>query len=141
MYSKAEASRLNQEFWTVFGQYMALQPSSEGERINWINYKTGIKNLFFKMEVDQKFARISIHINHSDLATQESLYEKLSGYKTILQSIIKEEWEWELQTADQYGKIFSQIYGTLPNVNIHNKSDWPAIISFLKPRIIALDEF
>jgi hypothetical protein len=26
-------------------------------------------------------------------------------------------------------------------VNIFHEADWPAIISFLKPRIMALDEF
>jgi len=29
----------------------------------------------------------------------------------------------------------------LPAVNILKENDWPAIISFLKPRIIALDKF
>ncbi|TVP42967.1 MAG: DUF4268 domain-containing protein, partial [Mongoliibacter sp.] len=29
----------------------------------------------------------------------------------------------------------------LADVNVMEKDDWPAIISFLKPRIIALDAF
>jgi len=29
----------------------------------------------------------------------------------------------------------------LPDVNIFKQEDWPKLISFFKPRIIALDEF
>ena len=34
MYSKQEASFLNQKFWTSLGQYLAPIPSAEGEKIN-----------------------------------------------------------------------------------------------------------
>jgi hypothetical protein len=35
----------------------------------------------------------------------------------------------------------SRIYTAAEGVNIYRKEDWPAIISFFKPRIIALDAF
>jgi hypothetical protein len=35
----------------------------------------------------------------------------------------------------------SRIYCTLQPANIFKETDWPAIISFLKPRMIALDAF
>ena len=60
MYSKKEISLTRQEFWTAFGQYMAPIPSAGGEKINWINYKTGVKHIYFKMEADQKFASIGL---------------------------------------------------------------------------------
>ena len=52
MFSKQHASQLRKEFWTVFGQYMSPINSYEGEKINWINYKTGVKGLQFKMHAD-----------------------------------------------------------------------------------------
>ncbi|MGN6618356.1 MAG: DUF4268 domain-containing protein, partial [Ilyomonas sp.] len=54
MYSKQEASQLRQEFWTVFGQYMLPVLSSEGMKISWTNYKTGEKNIYFRMNADNK---------------------------------------------------------------------------------------
>ena len=54
MYSKSEASQLKQEFWTSFGQYMSPVLSAEGEKLNWINYKTGEKDIFFKMKANNK---------------------------------------------------------------------------------------
>ena len=60
MYSKEEASKLRQQFWITFGKYLKPIPSAEGLTINWVNYKTGVKNIFFKMDAGQKEATISI---------------------------------------------------------------------------------
>lgn len=141
MYSKDQASQLKQAFWTIFGQYIAPQLSAEGEKINWINYKTGIKNLSFKMYVDGKHAFIAIEIAHADTGMQELLFEQFKAYRKILESHLGEAWHWELLTANESGKTVSMIYTKIDEVSIFKKDDWPALISFFKPRIIALDEF
>lgn len=120
---------------------MALQPSAEGLRINWINYKTGIKHLAFKMQVDKKSAWIGIELSNPDLTIQQLLFEQFEEYKKLLTGILGEEWQWELHSTDEYGKTVCKIYTVLPGVSIFNKEDWPKLISFFKPRIIALDEF
>ena len=81
MFSKKEASQLRKEFWMIFGQYMSPVLSSEGEKINWINYKTGVKGLQFKMNVVQDAASISIEITHPDVAEQKIIFEKLLHVK------------------------------------------------------------
>jgi hypothetical protein len=58
-----------------------------------------------------------------------------------LADALQEEWQWDLHTTDEYGKTISRIYKQLDSVSIFNRNDWPALISFFKPRIIALDEF
>ncbi|ETZ22278.1 DUF4268 domain-containing protein [Pedobacter sp. V48] len=141
MYSKDQASQIKQAFWTAYGQYMALQPSAEGLRINWINYKTGIKHLAFKMQVDKKSAWIGIELANPDLTIQQLLFEQFEEYKKLLTGILGEEWQWELHSTDEYGKTVCKIYTVLPGISIFNKEDWPKLISFFKPRIIALDEF
>lgn len=141
MYSKDQASRLKQEFWTSFGQYIAPQPSAEGLKINWINYKTGVKHLFFKMHADNKYASIGIELTHPDAGVRELLFEQFKEFRRLLEDQLQEEWEWELFATDEYGKNISRIYKILPGVSIFRKEDWPALISFFKPRMIALDEF
>ncbi|MFA6277828.1 MAG: DUF4268 domain-containing protein, partial [Pedobacter sp.] len=64
MYSKEEASKTRQQFWITFGKYMKPILSAEGLPINWINYKTGIKNIYFRMDAEQHKAIISIEITH-----------------------------------------------------------------------------
>lgn len=141
MYSKDEASQIRQAFWTTFGQYIAPQLSADGLRINWINYKTGIKHLSFKMQTGNRHAYIAIEISHPDAGMQELMFEQFKELKTVLDSNLNEEWEWELHTRDESNKLVSRIIKTLPSASIFNRNDWPALISFFKPRIIALDEF
>lgn len=141
MYSKDQASQLKQAFWTAFGQYMGHVLSADGLRINWINYKTGVKHIFFKMQADSKTASIGIEIAHPDIELQQLFFEQFGNYKNIIQATIGEDWHWELHTTDDYGKIVSRICTQLTPVSIFQKEDWPGLISFFKPRIIALDDF
>jgi hypothetical protein len=141
MYTRQEASRLRQEFWTSFGQYMLPIPSAEGEKVAWLNYKTGEKNIYFRMQADNKKASIAIEITHPDTGLQDLYFEQFKELKTILHNTLGEEWIWVLHTTDEYGKIISRIYTELRGVSVFKKEDWPGLISFFKPRIIALDKF
>lgn len=141
MYAKDEVTKLKQEFWTTFGQYMALELSNSGLRINWVNYKTGIKHLYFKMEADGKKATIGIEISHPDRSIQELIFEQFTEFRNILTACLNEEWNWELHTTDEYGKTVTKISTSLFGVSIFKREDWPKLIEFLKPRLIALDNF
>lgn len=141
MYSKDEASQIRQAFWTTFGQYIAPQLSADGLKINWVNYKTGIKYLYFKMDADKHSATIEILIAHPDVGIQELFFEQFIELRTMLKSSLNEEWQWALNDRDESGKTTSRIYKQLNGVSIYNRNEWPELISFFKPRIIALDEF
>ena len=93
------------------------------------------------MNADNKTASIAIEITHKDEALQALYFEQFSQLKNIFQSTLNESWIWLLHTNDDYGKTISRIYTSIENINIFNKEDWPQLISFFKPRIIALDEF
>jgi len=141
LYSKDEASQLRQAFWTTFGQYISPQLSAEGLRVNWVNYKTGVKHLFFKMQADKRSASIAIEIAHPDPGLQELFFEQFVEYKNVFHTTVNETWEWQLYGKEENGRKVSLIIKELADVSIFNKNDWPTLISFFKPRIIALDEF
>jgi hypothetical protein len=141
MYSRREASQLKQEFWTIFGKYMTPVPSAEGEKINWVNYKTGEKGIFFKMQTDSKSAFIAIELNHPDIAIQHLVYEQFLQMKNLLQTTLKEEWVWQHQVYDENKKIISRICKEMTGASVYKKEDWPKLIEFFKKRIMALDEF
>lgn len=141
MYSKDQATHIKQAFWTAFGQYIAPQPSADGLKISWINYKTGIKNMQFKMQADAGTAFIAISMSDPDPGIQELQFEQFLSFKNILKDFLNEEWEWQLHTQDENYKTVSRIIKLLPNASIFKQEDWPELISFFKPRIIALDEF
>jgi hypothetical protein len=141
MYSRQQASELRQAFWTAFGLYMQPIPSAEGEKVNWVNYKTGEKNIYFRMNAGTRSSSIAIEITHPDIELQQLYFEHFVQLKTLLQNALNEEWIWRLHGSDENGKVISRIYKEINNVSVFNQNDWPALISFFKPRIIALDEF
>jgi len=141
MYSKEEAARLRQQFWISFGQYMKPVPAASGTTVNWINYKTGVKHIYFKMDVDNKKASIMIQLAHPDKGIRHLVLEQFQEFKLMLRNALGEDWDWIADTTDDYGKTVSQISATLNGVNIYNQQHWPDLISFFKPRIIALDDF
>jgi hypothetical protein len=141
MFSRDESSRIRQEFWTIFGRYMRPIPSAEGVKINWVNYHTGIKDVYFRMEAGPKSAMISISIEHNDPGVRKLYFEQFREFESILHTTLEETWEWELHVSAGVGRKVSRIRKELPDASVFNRNDWPELISFFKPRIIKLDSF
>ncbi|HRO71093.1 MAG TPA: DUF4268 domain-containing protein [Chitinophagaceae bacterium] len=132
---------MRRNFWTSFGQYMRPLPGADGMAVNWLNYKTGIRQLYFRMDADKKQASVAIEMRHSDMDEQDEMFKKFETLKKMFLEIAGTDWDWELHSIDEDSKPVSRIITRLQGVNIFNEADWPAIISFLKPRMIALDQF
>ncbi|WP_254093527.1 DUF4268 domain-containing protein [Dawidia soli] len=132
---------MKEEFWTTFGRYMSPIPSAEGFKINWVNYHTKLKDVYFRMDAGRKAAVISISIEQRDQAIQELYFEQFLELKNILHTTLEEEWVWQLHVPVEDGKIVSRIYTELAGVSVFNRDQWAELISFFKPRIIALDAF
>ena len=141
MYSKTEATQLQQAFWTTFGQYMAPVQSTEGLPTNWINYKTGLKNVYFRMEADAHRASIGIELTEPDAGIRALFFEQFEELKPLLHEALGETWTWEAAATDVHGLPMSRIYEELAPVNLFSRDDWPTLISFFKPRLMALDAF
>lgn len=132
---------MRQQFWTTFGQYMSPLLSAEGEKINWVNYKTGEKNIRFRMEADGKQAVIGIELTHKDAGIQRLYFEQFLEVKKLFETIVGDDWQWVVHTTDVYGMNVSKIYKTEQGVSVFKKEDWPLMIRFFKAYITALDEF
>lgn len=141
MYGKQEASQLRKNFWTSFGQYMKPILNADDKKVNWLNYKTGIKHLYFRMDAGNNQAMIAIELRHPDPGLQQLYFEKFRQLEKFFHKTVGEKWNWQLHIADEDGRVISRIYKSINGVNIFNTADWPLIISFLKPRIMALDNF
>jgi hypothetical protein len=142
MYTKHEISKQKQAFWTAFGRYMKPVLSADGEDISWLNFKTDNKQVSFKMDVDSRRAILSVIMDHPDPGTRELYFDRFVQLKDIFyETLGEEDWTWQSIGTDEHGRSISAIHQQLTGVNIFRNEDWPAIISFLKPRIIALDAF
>lgn len=136
MYSRDQASALRREFWTTFGQYMKPIPSSEGVSINWVNYRTEVSDIQFKLTAGNKEATIGIYLLHKDEGIRSLVFDQFLEFKKLMSIELEEDWVWE--SIDQNP---TRIYTTLRDVSILDKNDWPELISFFKPRLISLDAF
>jgi hypothetical protein len=141
MFTREEASRIKEEFWTTFGRYMSPVLSAEGEKINWVNYHTRLKDVYFRMDAGKKSGTISISMEQRDPDIQQLYFEQFLPLKNMLHNTVQEEWVWQLHAPAADGKIISRIYKEITGVSVFNKDHWPDLISFFKPRIIALDSF
>ena len=141
MYTTEQVSKQRKKFWTVFGQYMKPVPDAGGEAVNWLNYKTGVRNIFFRMDADQQSAHVGIEIQHAMEADRMHCYNHFVALKNLLEQTTSNKWLWQAAVLDENGRPISRISQSLDSVNILEESNWSAIISFLKPRITALDAF
>ncbi|MCC5935696.1 MAG: DUF4268 domain-containing protein [Lunatimonas sp.] len=141
MYTRNQVSKIKQAFWTAFGLYMKPVPSAEGTRLQWQNYKTGIKGIYFRMKAERNFASIGIEIVHPDPDIRELFFDQFRQFEKILHTELGEPWDWELHALTESGQPIAKIEKRLNLVSVMDQAQWGDIISFLKPRIIALDAF
>jgi Domain of unknown function (DUF4268) len=141
MYTKAQASAVKQKFWTSFGKYMQPVPSATGEKVNWVNYKTGIKGICFKMDANKDFAYISVEIFLHDKTLEHLYYKTFCNLAKQFEVVVGEGWEMKKDFITNDYKSVSTIYHEIQAVNVFKESDWPSIIEFLKKNMIALDAF
>ncbi len=141
MYTRQEASAIREKFWISFGKYMAPVPSAVGLKANWINYRTGIKSISFKMDVTSREAYIAVEVFNKDSSLAEQYYKAFEVLKSSFEEAVNEKWEWQEDHTNDIGNHISRIFIVKKNVNVFIEKDWPEIISFFKTRIMALDRF
>lgn len=141
MFSKEEAKALKIEFWTAFGTIMSKHQSASFEKIKWTNYKTKIKDLYFRLETDNKTAKFCIDIQCEDETIRAIFFEQFGEFKNLLESNFHTELFWIDSHYLPIGVEISRIYTQIENVNHFRKSDWPTIFENMEKWLLAMDEF
>jgi hypothetical protein len=140
MRSKEDLKKLKIDFWTAYGKYMTRHASMRGPKISWLNYKTGIRHIYFRQDVDQQGARVSIDIQHGSTSLREVYFDQFWELETLLHSTSGSNWTWERNFHLPSGQEISRISITLPGTNIEKHEDWPLIFTFFERNMLALDE-
>ena len=141
MYSKAEASFITQKFWTNFGMYLSPVPSATLEKVNWVNYKTGIKGIIFKLDADKNTATVTVEIFLENTMLQHQYFNIFDNFATNLKKTDVDKWVFQKDYFQDNKGSVSIIVADLKNVNIFKEDDWPTMISFLKHHMLGLDKF
>lgn len=132
MFSKEEAKKIRQQFWTNFGEEYPRK---------WLLYNTKIKELSLKFTFTTKIAQVSIDIDSSDELIREYYYEKIWSLEKILKTEYIPEIILDPNYEIDFGKFISRAYIQLDGVCIHNKKTWEKTAEFLYDNMTQLELF
>jgi hypothetical protein len=141
MYTRDELKEIRSEFWTNFGKIMKPHRSQTGEHIRWTNYRTGVKDMYFRLNIDHHRATLSIDLQHPDLGIRDLFWEQLFEFKSLLSSHINSELYWHYSYTLKEGQNISHVVCYLEGVSLNDKNTWPNAFAFLKSNILNLDAF
>lgn len=140
MWSKEEAKNRKIRFFTNFGIYMKKYIPEYGEKIRWVNYRTGLNSIRFKIEADKVSSRVCIDIINKDEGVREVFLEQFEEFKTLLSNSMDElEWikEYRIDSSIYITRIITELKG--PSIN--QESEWGDIYRFFEKNLVALHEF
>lgn len=140
MLSKEEAKELRIEFWNKLENQMDKMKNPHGSKVSWMNYNTGVKHLYFRMEADEEGARLCIDLQFPDQGIRELYYEQFTEFQNILNDLFK-EMQWHPEWDHWNGKRISRIVIEKDCCNLNRQSDWDKMQLFLKLNFKKLDEF
>lgn len=132
MYSKAEAKKLREDFWTSFGKSFPYK---------WTLYDTKIKDFSFKFLFDTKKARVLLAIEDSNVDTRAFYYNKLLSLQAILTNEYLPKAIYAPNFVLDNDKEISCVYVELEGVSIHNKATWQQTMVFLYDTMLQFEAF
>lgn len=141
MFSKEEIKNFRQDFWTAFGTIMKQKRSAGGYRVNWVNYRTGVKGVAIRLLCDTKNAFVCLDFDYPDDEIRELHWQQIEELKTMFSSIVADNWMWEPFFERENGQEVGRIYTRIDNVSIYKKETWPEAFAFMKKNLIPLEEF
>ncbi len=132
MFSREESKRLREQFWTSFGIVY---------RTKWIRYNTKIKEIELKFTFTRKYAKVSLDIIDADELIRAYYFEKLLSLKKIIVSeyLPKAQFEEFYELPEE--KLISRLFVQQDGVSIHNRQQWPEVMSFLNKNMLQLEAF
>ena len=141
MLSKEKLKNKNIVFWEQFKKSMKNYRSVNGRQMNWINYPSDVKDIYIRMEVDAKGARLCFDIQPKDDEIRSIIWEQMTELKKIMQDTMGIEAEWNEKSHYWNGRLISRIKWEDRNLNFFNEEDIPKINDFLKDKLIRFDSF
>lgn len=141
MLSKQELRERNTAFWNEFKTFMSKTRSSNGRKMNWLNYPTDLKHIFLRLETDKSGARICFDIQVKDEGVRAIIWEQMEELKKLLTDAMGEPGDWIFRYSTPEIPSFSRIQWELTGVNFFVDADKPKIFQFFKEKLIGFDSF
>lgn len=140
MYAREQAQQMRKLFWISLGKYMGQFPSVFHPKVKWLNYKTGIQHLYFRLDLDKNHATVSIEMAHPDAGIRELFYQQWEQVDGMLFAATDDSWTWVPETYNESGQALSRIFVSLPDVSIYDDTTWGTVFAFFAHYLVRLDE-
>jgi hypothetical protein len=140
MFSKNEKKQFNEEFWNAFGLYMKKYNQRLG-RVRWVNYRSNVKDVFFRLDISPKRAKFSIEIQHADEGIRALFYEQFLELKAVIERKVGKDLIWEDQSFNNFNQPACSISCELENVSVYKKEDWQKTFQFFEKKMVGLHKF
>jgi hypothetical protein len=141
MFQKSEIKAINTDFWQGFKKYMQKTKSSNGRKINWLNYPSDVKDIYIRMEVDGKSAALCFDIQSKDPEIRALIWDQMIELQKLIDKTVKWDSIWIENLSSKQGVLFSRIKWEKENLSLFNKDDYSVIYKFLSERLIEFDLF
>lgn len=141
MYAKEEKQRINTQFWTGFKTFMSRTRSSNGRKMNWLNYPSDVKYIYIRLEVDEKSARFCFDIQAKDDGIRAIIWEQMGELKNLLEAAMGTEGIWIEHASSPSIPAFSRIVWERNGVSLYNYDNYEEIFHFLRDRLVHFDAF
>ena len=141
MLSKQELKDRNVAFWSEFKTFMSAHRSSNGKRMNWLNYPTDVKYIFLRLEADKFGARINFDIQAKDAGVRAVVWEQMEELKKVLTDSMGEPGDWIFDYSTPEITSFCRIKWEITDVNFFVDADKEKIFRFFEKKLVGFDEF
>lgn len=141
MRSRDETRTLHQEFYHGFGQRMKRHVSADGARVRWTTYRTGLRDVYFRLDADGRVARVCIDLQHTDAGIRALFFEQFAEFRPLLEDALGPGVVWHQAHYLPSGKEIARIEVIAGGLNLYNRMHWSRLWDFFEEKLLALDDF
>src|SRR5699024_5481083 len=103
MRSREEKRAINTAFWTRFKAEAGKIKGANGQKMKWVNYPTGVKQLYIRLTANDHKAGFFIEIQDKDASIRLLLWEQFIELRKVLEKEMGENGEWDKQAHNEAG--------------------------------------
>jgi hypothetical protein len=100
-----------------------------------------VKDIFVRLEADNKGARFFIDFQHKDAEVRALVWEQLGELKMLLHSELGEDLIWHDSFYKEDGSEISRVELRLDRGSLYEKTTWPELLGFFKSSLVRFDSF
>lgn len=141
MYSKEELREIRTNFWADFKKHMQKHRSSNGRRMNWINYPSEVDFIYIRLHADQNEVAFSFDIQGKDAGVRAIVWEQMNELKAVLESEMGTEGQWLEHQFSEAIPDYCSIRWSKEGLRFSNPKDKDAIFAFFEDRLLKFDIF